>query len=100
MIARVFQRPPFEQWTRARLVDQALERYLDWRLECAALDDAYGVWRDAPAGEAALPFAAYSAALDREQRAAALYGSVIDRIGRPLGEAPGPATDLLGAIRP
>ena len=44
------------------------------------MDAAYGLWSRAPRTEGALPFAAYSAALDREERAAIVYRSVIDRI--------------------
>jgi len=98
MIARVFQRPPFAERARERLLDEALERYLDWRTESQAVDEAYAVWSQASAGERALPFAAYGAALDREQGAAAVYSSVIDRVERLLGDEPEPATQQLGAI--
>jgi hypothetical protein len=99
MIARVFQRPPFPERARERLLDEALERYLDWRTESQAVDEAYAVWSRASAGEGALPFAAYGAALDREQRAAAAHGSVIDRVERLLGGEPEARTQQLGAIR-
>jgi hypothetical protein len=86
MTARIFQRAPVEKWARERLLDEAFERYLDWRAESDAVREAYGAWSRASVGETALPFAAYGAALDREQRAAALYGSVIGRVERLVGE--------------
>jgi hypothetical protein len=79
MSSRLFQRPPFDQWVRERLIDEALARYLEWRAESEAVDAAYGAWSMAAQTEGALPFAAYRAALDREERAATVYRSVIDR---------------------
>ena len=80
MSRRIFQRRSFDRWVRERLVDQALDRYLDWRAESEAVDRAYGAWSRAPAAEGALPFAAYRAALDREERAASVYGAVVRRL--------------------
>jgi len=74
-----------DEWARERLLDEAFKRYLDWRAESDAVRDAYGAWSRASVGESALPFAAYGAALDREQHAAALYGSVIGRVERLVG---------------
>lgn len=79
MSPRVFQRPPFDQWVRERLLDEALERYLDWRAESEAVDVAYRVWSAAPSAEGAISFTAYRAALDREERAATVYSGVIER---------------------
>jgi hypothetical protein len=73
------------QGMRKRLVDEAFERYVEWRQESAAVGDAYGNWLTAAAAEGALSFAAYRAALDREDRAATLYGTVIDRLEHMLG---------------
>jgi hypothetical protein len=80
MSPRIFHRRPFDQWVRERLVDEALERYLAWRAESEAVDQAYGAWSSAPSAQGALPFAAYRAALDREERAASVYGSVVRRL--------------------
>ena len=66
------------------LIDDAMDRYVDWREECLAVDDAYANWLNAPRGEGELPFAAYGAALDREQSAAAVYGHAILRLERAL----------------
>jgi hypothetical protein len=65
---------------QSALVDQAMERYVEWREECAAVNDAYANWTHAPMEEADLPFVAYSAALDREQSAATVYGRALKRL--------------------
>ena len=65
-------------------IDQAMERYVEWREECLAVEDAYTNWSSAPAGEAELPYAAYGAALDREQSAAAAYCRAIVCLERLL----------------
>jgi hypothetical protein len=75
-----FQRHPFDQWDQERLIDEAFARYLDWRAESEAVDAAYALWSRAPRTGGALPFAAYGAALEREERAATVYRSVVDRI--------------------
>ena len=69
---------------RHALIDQAMERYVEWREECAAVQDAYTNWASAPAGEVDLPYAAYGAALDREQSAAASYSRAIVCLERLL----------------
>jgi hypothetical protein len=84
-MSRLFQRPPFDEWVREQLIDEALARYLDWRVESEAVDAAYGAWSTAPRTAGALPFAAYRVALDREERAATAYRSVIDRSEELLG---------------
>jgi hypothetical protein len=62
------------------LIDEAMERYVEWREECAAVHSAYANWTNAPMEETDLPFAAYSAALDREQSAATVYGRALERL--------------------
>jgi hypothetical protein len=51
------------------------------------VDKAYAHWADAAGPEGALSFAAYRAALDREERAATCYGLVIERFARVFGGA-------------
>jgi hypothetical protein len=80
MSRRLSQRRRFDQSARAQLTDEAFARYLDWLAESEAVNTAYGVWSRAPRTQGALPFAAYGAALDREEHAAAVYRSVIDRM--------------------
>jgi hypothetical protein len=86
MSRRLLQRRRFDQSVRDQLIDEAFARYLDWLAESEAVTAAYGVWSRAAGTDGALPFAAYGAALDREERAAIVYRSVIDRIERPLGK--------------
>lgn len=61
-----------------------LAYYIDWRNAAAAVADAYRVWRRAPAAQAAVHFAAYVAALDKEEAAAARYAMVVTNSGRAL----------------
>lgn len=87
MSPRLFQRPQLDRWADHQLIDEAFARYLDWRAESEAVNVAYRAWSSAPRTEGGLPFAAYGAALDREERAAVVYGSVIHRIEQLFGGA-------------
>ena len=49
-----------------RLGDALVERYVEWREECSAVQFAYERWREASKEDRSGAFAAYSAALDRE----------------------------------
>ena len=60
------------------LIDAVLDGYGAWREENAAAETAYRNWLRAGRGERGLAFAAYSAALDREELAAADYRRVIE----------------------
>ena len=59
------------------LVDRMIDAYCDWRTACAEARAAYERFRLACAPERALAFAAYSAALDREQSACEDYAEHI-----------------------
>ena len=70
-------------WLRG--VDAAREpstskRNRDWREERAAVWLAYDGWTSAPTADAAVAFAVYRAALDREERAAEVYGRLVMRL--------------------
>ena len=84
MNRRLFQRRRFAPSLREQLIDEAFARYLDWLTESEAVNAAYGMWSRAPRTDGALPFAAYGAALDREERAATVYRSVIDQVEQLL----------------
>jgi hypothetical protein len=73
-------------WPVDALVDEVLASYVEWREELDASDEAYRGWREAPSSEEPWRFAAYIAALDREQAAADSYAASI--------------TDLLRWLRP
>jgi hypothetical protein len=70
--------PRLAEMERERLTDEAFQRYLEWRDECATLEAAYRNWSNAPASGGGFAFAAYTAALEREERAAAQYQELLD----------------------
>jgi hypothetical protein len=74
--------PQDPERSKSELVDEAMECYVDWREECAAVESAYGRWSSASPEGAELPYAAYSAALDREQSAAGVYRRALERLAR------------------
>jgi len=82
MSPRIFQRRGFGVAMRERLLNEAFDRYLDWRAESDAVCEAYGHWSTASAAQGADSFAAYRAALDREERAARVYSTVVHRMKR------------------
>jgi hypothetical protein len=67
---------------RTLLVDDAIDAYVDWREECLFVWDAYVRWSEARQADGALAFAAYAAALDREERACAWYAGRLGRLAR------------------
>ena len=52
---------------RDRRVDAAIDSYVDWREQSGTTTAAYEGWTGAPSSQRPLAFAAYQAALDREQ---------------------------------
>ena len=87
-----------------RLVDEAIAAYVDWREACVAVSDAYQRWAQACFADARLAFGGYRAALDREERAARVYASLVtqiatDRLPIPalLAEAVDPAAEIEAA---
>jgi len=65
-------------------IDRVLAAYSAWRRECAAVRAAYGRWARSAKSDARVAFAAYRVALDREERAAAVYARLLPRAqGRP-----------------
>jgi hypothetical protein len=67
--------------TDKQLVDAAVDAYVEWREECVAVWDAWGRWKIAPLADARLAFAAYTTALELEQRASAVYARATARVG-------------------
>jgi hypothetical protein len=57
-----------------------MEVYVDWREESAALEDAYWHWSSAPEPDRDLAFAAYKAALDREEQASIVYQNQLTHV--------------------
>ena len=99
MSLRLSQRRNLDKSLRERLIDEAFARYLDWLAESEAVKSAYGAWSTAARTAGALPFAAYGAALDREERAASVYRSAIDRIEQQFGGEDRLAGARSGAVR-
>lgn len=65
--------------TRPELTDELIELYCDWRTRCEEVRANYERFSDAPRAERVLAFAAFEAALDREQSAAEAYAAHIRR---------------------
>lgn len=68
---------------RPELVDRMIELYCDWRTSCAEVQAAYERFLDASPSDRVVRFAAYQAALDREQSACESYAEQI-RLIEPL----------------
>jgi hypothetical protein len=81
------------------LVDDAVDAYVDWREECLGVRDAYDRWTHAPKVDAASAFAAYRAALDREERASEIYAGLIGRVAVCKRASPNPVAPALRALR-
>jgi hypothetical protein len=63
-----------------RFVDQFLETYVSWRERCLDVEAGYVAWRGAERSDRGAAFAAYHAALDREQSAARTHERSIARL--------------------
>ena len=79
-------------------VDEALVAYVDWREECAEVWDAYERWVRADNIDDPGAFAAYRAALDREECASHAYADLVSAAGAEgaTGDLVGGAVDALG----
>ena len=69
---------------RPEVIDDLMEIYVEWREECVGLGTAYERWLNVPVKERGLAFAAYRAALDREEHASAVYADRLDRVASDL----------------
>jgi hypothetical protein len=68
-----------------QLVDEAVEAYLDWREDCAAVWDSFEQWESTTGVAAAAAFSAYRAALDREECTSHASADVLARIATGKG---------------
>ena len=64
--------------TRERHRDLAMEAYLEWRVVCCAVDEAYERWDRGPRDQAAAAFVRYRAALDAEERLSLEYARLME----------------------
>jgi hypothetical protein len=71
----------------SRLVDEMLDRYLEWREDATSVAECYRRWSGAPAREEAWRFSVYMAALEQEESAACSYASVVAELERWLRRA-------------
>jgi hypothetical protein len=62
---------------RPDLVDRMIELYCDWRTASWDVRAAYDRYLEAPGPDRAVAFAAYTAALDREESACEAYAAQI-----------------------
>jgi hypothetical protein len=65
------------------LGDALIDLYVEWREESSAVQLAYDRWHDASTGDRAAAFAAYNAALDREEEASDIYAALIRQAPPP-----------------
>jgi hypothetical protein len=89
-IRHTYGDPPIEgtemtPLTDKQLVDRAIEAYVDWREACIWVNDAYLVWSRQRGCNADFAFGGYTAALDHEERTAACYARVVDRVSDLVG---------------
>jgi hypothetical protein len=70
---------------RRRSIDVLLEAYVSWREECHAVRQTYRSWTDCDRCRRGLAYAAYLAALDREEHAARAYARQIERVSQIYG---------------
>jgi hypothetical protein len=61
-----------------RLVDDAMEAYVDWLQQSVAVQDAYDRWARGPRDSTANAFLEYRAALDREECASMAYAWLVE----------------------
>ena len=70
--------------TEARLCDELVDGYVDWRESERAVADAYVRWLVASEPERARRFAAYTATLDQEEKTASAYADAVTDLERWL----------------
>lgn len=71
------------------LIDRLLALYCDWREECTEVQAAYERFSRASTPDRGLAFAAYTAALDREDSASEEYAAQVRLIAARSASDPG-----------
>lgn len=84
----------------SRLVDDVLDRYVEWCEDAAAVDAAYRVWSGAPADEGMWRFSVYLASLEQEEFAANSYAAVVAELDQWSREVEGHLGLSLADYRP
>jgi hypothetical protein len=72
----------------SRLADAALQEYVLWREQCCAVASSYQRWVDASGNDRALRFAAYTSALDQEERISISYEQALCLLQTCASKAP------------
>lgn len=70
-------------------VDALIDSHVEWREECEAVARAYERWTGSERAERRLAYAAYRAALEREEKAAAEYQVAVTQLVGAAGEPHG-----------
>jgi hypothetical protein len=78
-------RPRSQGPSTAWLEDAFLEAYVCWREACDHVDSSYHVFDTCEPWDRRVAFAAYAAALDREESAAGAYREAADRLHAIVG---------------
>jgi hypothetical protein len=65
---------------RDPLTDTMIDSYVEWREECKTVETGYERWAQSERRDRGLAYAAYRAALDREEKAAAVYRLAVTRL--------------------
>ena len=69
---------------RERLIDETIDAYVAWREECTGLRTVYRAWCRTAHTPGTTSFEQYTAALDREERAANRYADALGQLTRLL----------------
>ena len=73
---------------REQTINDLLAAYVSWREESMTVHETYARCRSERGQGAGLAYGACLAALDREQRAAAVYARTVDRAAQMFGASP------------
>jgi hypothetical protein len=71
----------------SRLVDEMLDRYIEWREDARGVANAYTQWSGAPALEEEWRFSVYMASLELEESSARTYAAVVTEVDSWLRQA-------------
>jgi hypothetical protein len=82
---------------RPDLIDRMMELYCQWRTAFWDVRSAYERFLDAPPPDRAMAFAAYTAALDREQAACEAYAAHVRAIQYRYFGGPGGVREVTRA---
>lgn len=88
MLRRQRQLPIRRSAITGAVVDELLDRYVDWREEAASAQCAYADWRDAEWHDRRGAFMGYATAIEREDRASRAYKAAATPVPQRAGAVP------------